>query len=191
MSKFLKTASPKVTLNQMAGYQLARKAAERFYAKVIPGPNDCQDWGGTTDKMGYGKICVLEISRYLKAHRLSWVLANGPIPKDRPVIRHICDRPVCVNPKHLICGTQVQNVRDAVIKGRNSAGRFEGHRKAKLTWQQVNEIRQRRSAGEACAALGREFGVGRDQVSRICNYKVWVPISSGRRSNNRVIAGSR
>ena len=35
------------------------------------------------------------------------------------VVRHTCDEPACVNPKHLIKGTQKENVRDAIERNRH------------------------------------------------------------------------
>ncbi len=167
-----------VSLHENACLPILDRARERFFAKVGPETvTGCKEWMGKRDTLGYGTFCSLEISRYLKAHRVAWVLSNGPIPRDRPVIRHSCDNPSCVNPAHLTPGTQTQNVMDAVSRRRNSAGKCERHGKAKLTQSMVSEIRARRAAGDTCASLGREFGVGRDQVSRICNFKVWPATS--------------
>ena len=52
-----------------------------------------------------------------KAHRVSYEMANGPIP-DGLIIRHKCDNPNCVNPKHLESGTQKDNMLDASFRGR-------------------------------------------------------------------------
>lgn len=47
------------------------------------------------------------------AHRVSYILANGPIPTGL-VICHKCNNPECVNPKHLYAGTQKDNVADQI-----------------------------------------------------------------------------
>lgn len=78
----------------------------------------CWIWTGPTNNHGYGRFGG---SRY--AHRVSYQLAHGPIPPGM-VVLHRCDNPPCVNPDHLSLGTQRDNVRDMVTKGRHNPGGF-------------------------------------------------------------------
>ena len=51
-------------------------------------------------------------------HRIAWEAHNAePIPEGM-VIMHTCDNPRCFNPEHLQLGTQSDNMRDCVAKGR-------------------------------------------------------------------------
>ena len=53
-------------------------------------------------------------------HRIAWEAHNAqPLPEGM-VLMHTCDNPACFNPQHLIPGTQSQNIRDCVAKGRFS-----------------------------------------------------------------------
>jgi hypothetical protein len=99
----------------------------KFWSHVEPMMDDrgCWEWTAGT-KNGYGHIGFWDKERKLtktvKAHRISWEIHNGPIPKlsgvHGGVIRHKCDNRSCVNPKHLLLGTQNDNVRDQVERGR-------------------------------------------------------------------------
>lgn len=77
--------------------------------------DECWIWTGTTDGYGYG--VTSHFRQKIKAHRLSYEMRFGPIPPGL-VVRHKCDNPCCVNPNHLELGTQKDNVRDAVSRGR-------------------------------------------------------------------------
>lgn len=70
---------------------------------------------GNTFRNGYGQI--EHCGRALRAHRVAYELANGPIPLGM-VICHSCDNPRCVNVDHLFIGTQADNMADMVAKGR-------------------------------------------------------------------------
>lgn len=79
------------------------------------GIDDCWPWRGTCDQNGYGRVVFM--TEKFKAHRVSYEMANGPIP-DGLIIRHKCDNPNCVNPNHLEAGTQKDNMQDASKRGR-------------------------------------------------------------------------
>jgi hypothetical protein len=54
------------------------------------------------------------------AHRFIYEKNHGPIP-DGLVIRHTCDNKKCINPAHLIIGTQKENLQDCFDRGRHSS----------------------------------------------------------------------
>lgn len=66
---------------------------------------------GYQQKNGYSYIShtVDGKRKYYLAHRISFVHYFGPIP-DGLTIDHLCERPACVNPKHLQAVTHRQNV---------------------------------------------------------------------------------
>lgn len=93
---------------------------DRFINKVkIPFPihsRNCWTWTGAIGKGGYGNF--YDGSKYVNAHRYSYMLFIGTPPKDS-VVMHTCDVCSCVNPKHLKIGTQKDNLQDMYSKGRN------------------------------------------------------------------------
>lgn len=96
-------------------------AESRFWAKVRKEPGDgCWLWLGSLVR-GYGDFwpeAQRKAPRRAKAHRFSWILANGPIPDGLQVCHH-CDTPACVRPDHLFLGTVSDNLKDCVAKGRH------------------------------------------------------------------------
>jgi hypothetical protein len=95
---------------------------ERFWSHVIR-TDTCWLWtGGGVGWNGYARVKVE--GKRIFVHRFSWSLANGPIPTGK-VICHRCDVPLCVNPEHLFIGTQSDNIRDCVAKGRHPRQRAQ------------------------------------------------------------------
>ena len=74
----------------------------------------CWEWQGGKDRDGYGHIRIE--GKLWQAHRFSSLL-DGKDPKGY-VVMHTCDNPGCVNPAHLSLGTQKDNIKDMIQKGR-------------------------------------------------------------------------
>ena len=128
--------------------------AERLWSQVRrAGPDECWEWNGRRHKQGYGIIWVG--SKPLLTHRVSFELANGPIPAGQCVC-HRCDNPPCVNPTHLFLGSQAENMADMAHKRRRRA----------LTTFQVTQVRRLREAGETVAGVAARFGVCQATIIR-------------------------
>lgn len=155
------------------------KAIENFWAKVDKkGPDECWEWTGALFRLGYGNVRFNGKPR--SAHRVSWEINNGPIPKGKGYqgmcVCHKCDNPACVNPNHLFLATHQENMQDALRKGRLSIRQGVKHHKAKLTNQQVLEIRDRQGTGASQTELGKEYGVCQAVISCIQLRKTWKHI---------------
>lgn len=97
-------------------YNTPEALLRRFWSKVTKG-DGCWEWHGARFKQGYGILTIG--GKSLLAHRVSVELSTGkPIPEGMLVCHH-CDNPPCVRPDHLFVGTDGDNVRDCVQKGRN------------------------------------------------------------------------
>ncbi len=95
--------------------------AKRLRAHVqIDRATGCHVWMGNRDNGGYGRMSIGPGVR--AAHRIAWELANGPIPEGMLVL-HTCDNPACCNPEHLKLGTQGENMRDRIKRGRGPGSR--------------------------------------------------------------------
>lgn len=137
---------------------------DRFWDKVDKS-GDCWLWTGAKgNQMGYG---MFNLNGTKRAHRVSWEICFGSIPKGLCVL-HKCDVPLCVNPDHLFLGSNADNSRDKVDKGRSAKG--EKINTAKLTKEDVIWIRE---LGASHRRIAKCFGVDKSQISRIKAKKTW------------------
>ncbi|MBW4813327.1 HNH endonuclease signature motif containing protein [Rhodococcus qingshengii] len=108
------------------------------------------------------------------AHRVSYEIFRGPIP-DGMFVRHTLDIPNDVNPNNLILGTQADNMRDKVERGRQPRGSAAGA--AKLDEAAVHEIRRLCAEGKTSYyQLGKAFGVSASTIRAAAIGKTWAHI---------------
>lgn len=144
----------------------------RFLANISVGePAACWPWlGATVIGCGYGRFSLDELS--VRAHRHIYILIHGPIANNL-VVRHKCDNPVCVNPRHLTLGTPKQNTADKYERGRAADRRGTKHPLARLSEAQVQAIRRAVSLGQKHHAVAQAYGISRQHVGRITRGEGW------------------
>lgn len=127
--------------------------------------------GATLDK-GYGQ--TWENGKSKRAHRASWELYRGQIPKGIFVL-HRCDIPSCVNPEHLFLGTNKDNMQDCKNKKRLKPAimRGEKHGHSKLKEVEVIAILK---DGRQKKEIAKDYGVHASAIGKIKNGKGWKHI---------------
>lgn len=141
----------------------------RFWRFVDHGaPDECWLWKGKPEANGYGRIRISPDPsiHHVKAHRFSWMLANGRDPGDKMVL-HKCDVPACVNPAHLYLGDHDRNMRDKVERGRQPRGEEIW---GKLTAADVADIR---TSGKSQRKLAARYGVVKSAIWAIQVRRIW------------------
>lgn len=149
-----------------------RSIAARLWEKVRK-TDTCWLWTAATQRGGYGVVGLGRKGQGQRgAHRVSFELAFGPIPKGMSVL-HRCDTPACVRPDHLFLGTQRDNIRDMELKGR--ANRDGGR---KITPADVPVIRAAcaREDRESYAKIGRPYGITAGAVRAIMKGYTWAHV---------------
>ncbi len=119
-------------------------------------PEECWIWTAGAARSGYGKIKWR--GRTYRAHRVVYELSVGPLVSGQLVL-HRCDVRRCCNPSHLYLGTMSDNTTDSSRRGR--------HHNAKLTEEQVREIRERRARGERGKDIAKDYPVTMDVIYKI------------------------
>ena len=153
--------------------------SQRFFSRfTIDEKTKCWNWNGALTSYGYGVIAgEINGKRYVPkgqqmlAHRVSWILHYGDIPDGDGahgmVVMHICDNRGCVNPKHLRLGSQSENVKDMIVKGRKVSGTPSGvqHWGSSIKDQSVIDLIC--STTGNTKALAEQYGVAESTIKRI------------------------
>ncbi len=125
----------------------------------------CIDHGKRGNRWGYRPVQIDRQKHLL--HRLVWCEKHGvSIDSIRgKVVRHSCDNPRCINPDHLLLGTQTDNMNDKAQRRRCPH--------LKLSIQQIQEIRAKCKPSSkhdnqpnplSYNAFARKFGVTMNAV---------------------------
>jgi hypothetical protein len=156
-----------------------RTVVRRYSEPPTPQPTPCRVWQGWVDANGYG------VRNGQRLHR--WVMeqVHGPIPEDM-IVMHLCDNPPCFRYDHLRIGTTAENNADRSAKGRTSRAvknphwlhkTGEQHTQAKLTAEQVRQIRARLANRQKGYLLAEEYGVSTATISLIKNRHIWTDLA--------------
>jgi hypothetical protein len=162
----------------------------RFWSKVEkcgpipahrPSLGRCWQWRAYITDIGYG---LFSFNGTLQgAHRVSFLINIGAIPKGQ-IVMHKCDNRACVRPSHLKCGTQSENIKDCVSRGRHISQinrdaiprgeRSGGH---KLTSSQVLDILSRPLRFGLASSIAKEFNISHPAASDIIKRKSWTHLA--------------
>lgn len=138
----------------------------RFWSMVERGgPSDCWPWVGDRDSHGYGVFFWR--GRRHGAHEIALSFATGEVRLSHLDTCHSCHRRECCNPSHLRFDSRASNVADMVRAGRAPCPN------ARLTPEQVVELRERRAAGARQSDLAKQYGITEGRVSVIVRGLAW------------------
>ena len=98
--------------------KITQSNIEKFIAKIKISNNGCWEWQGYTDRLGYGRFHCSETKKQILAHRWIYQHIYKKILPIEILVCHSCDNPPCCNPSHLWEGTNEDNIRDMISKGR-------------------------------------------------------------------------
>ena len=146
-----------------------------FWSRVdVPQDHrECWEWQGGRTSAGYGQFKAGGETYY--AHRYSCELHHGPIPQGMQAL-HSCDNPTCVNPGHLRIGSQLENMRDKMDRGRHWTGerpKGEGHHAAKMTKDKVLAVRAAIRSGATRRELADRYDVSLSCIDGITSRRTW------------------
>lgn len=142
--------------------QVAQRSV-RFWKRVErAGLDDCWPWMGRRTPRGYGEFGTAE--RPERAHRYALMLSGVDVPAGM-VVMHLCDNPPCCNPRHLKVGTNLENNRDMIAKGRARYLAGDAHPKAKISEADKSDIVARR--GENQRTIADDYGVTKSTICRV------------------------
>lgn len=99
--------------------------AEDIWGSIIVGsPDECWPWFRSLSTSGYGQFFFNK--RLHTAHRVTWELANGPVPEGLQ-LDHLCRNRRCCNPSHLEPVTGLENIRRSPLCNGSRTHCPQGH----------------------------------------------------------------
>jgi hypothetical protein len=132
--------------------------------------NDC--WNCISHSLNtHGYPQVTRDSKYWVMSRYIYTIEVDNIPNGL-VVRHICDNPKCINPKHFKLGTQLDNIDDAIKRNRFNRGSKVPT--SKLTEKTVELIKEEYLQKNITQQfLAEKYKISRSMISFIVNGIYW------------------
>ena len=155
---------------------MPQSTSSRAFWDNVEKTDGCWWWRAGKTSRGYG-VFYIQPKQPVYAHRYVYQLVTGVDPGDLHVL-HECDNPSCVRPEHLFLGTHQDNMADMYAKGRRTPATGERASGARLTWDQVREIR-RLLPTVTVSALAQQFNVDRHTIRIIRDNKSWKETKIG------------
>lgn len=109
--------------------------------------------------------------QHFTAHRIAYEVFIGPIPDGQHVC-HKCDEKTRVSPRHLFLGTQADNMKDMLEKGRTAKGNAKPN--AILNPELVKAIR---NAPGSNGEIARKFNLNHRHVSKVRSHQIWKHVT--------------
>lgn len=111
--------------------------------------------------------------RYDLHHRVVWEEAHQAwiIPGRGNHVRHLCGVSRCVEPTHLVLGSRKENEADKLVHG--TRPQKDTHPLAKLSSEQVGQIRFLLALSYSQSELARAYGLSQHAVWAIAHNKTW------------------
>jgi hypothetical protein len=154
----------------------------RFWSYVDRrGEDECWPWTGPwrappkSPAHRYGRIKINGL--YVTATRYMYVVICGRDLSDDLDVCHSCDNTICMNPGHLFAGTHSENILDCVSKGRWNSPRGEKVNTAKLTEDQVRQVREQHASGVSMYQLAKLFGVSAPTIKAATSRGSWKHVA--------------
>ena len=149
-----------------------QRVIEKFEKLVIKNAEGCWGWKNILMTNGYGLIGMGK-RKGMTAHRVSWIIHNGPILNQLHVL-HKCDNRSCSRPDHLFLGTLNDNMADMVSKNRQMKG--VNHYCAKLDVSQVRKIKELIKSGKSIFSISKMFNVNSGTIQNISVGRTWKDV---------------
>lgn len=143
------------------------KRYQEFLLLAATATDECIVWPHSLTHDGYGR--VLHGERHHYVNRLACEMAHGPGPGMEAA--HSCGTHACINQRHLSWKSHADNDADKELHGTRHRG--DQHPLARLTSEQVAQIRQLRAAGEKRVTLAALYGCSPNNISNITNNRSW------------------
>lgn len=134
-----------------------------------PGENGCWVWTGSRKLHREAIGQANWLNKVCGAPKFSYETFKGPVPKGK-LICHTCDRPACVNPKHLKLGDNKINSDDKIFKQRHNPSLGEKNGCALITAEDAIKIY---NAPGVFRSIAEKFGISNSTVKDIKHGRTW------------------